>query len=366
MFSKLDKLPDGEASSNSRSFDVATHDKISSASISSLSVTGGNSISLKSGTTSSAKAKQSPHQRNESSGKRSESMSSLDDSIPSGVVSNSASSQKKRSRNDLSSLFDSLSQFFSTTAERRRRTPFVSSYASDISTAVWLSKKQSSASSAKQESSKHCSLQNKIDNEPAEKPFKAAVNLPAKQEAHDDSHSSGDKTSKQKYPTYVGSNSKTKNTSQKQKIPKLRSPDNERQEFEAKKAKRVLEADSGKAIMESPKGLVVPDTKLAQSLSDVGISPVIKRRSSVKSDNNVQSDAATDPTDSRRVTRRTWLQPNEDSQVDMKQLTYDTPRNTAALSETLKLFARRSKSCIFCHLRKYCLLLCYVVLCDFS
>jgi hypothetical protein len=64
------------------------------------------------------------------------------------VNGSGSSALRKRSRNvQLSSLFDSLTQFFSTTNERRRRTPFVSSFASDVSaTAWWNSSRKATAS----------------------------------------------------------------------------------------------------------------------------------------------------------------------------------------------------------------------------
>jgi len=60
-------------------------------------------------------------------------------------VDTSSSTQRKRSKNvQLSSLFDSLTQFFSTTSARRRRTPFVSSFVSDISATAWWKNSQKS------------------------------------------------------------------------------------------------------------------------------------------------------------------------------------------------------------------------------
>jgi hypothetical protein len=77
--------------------------------------------------------------------------SPMQDSKADDVVTSASSSnaQRKRSRNvQLSSLFDSLTQFFSTTNERRRRTPFVSSFASDVGVNAWWNSRKTASRSA--------------------------------------------------------------------------------------------------------------------------------------------------------------------------------------------------------------------------
>jgi hypothetical protein len=72
--------------------------------------------------------------------------SKADDVLASASGSNA---QRKRSRNvQLSSLFDSLTQFFSTTSERRRRTPFVSSFASDVGVNAWWNSRKAASRGA--------------------------------------------------------------------------------------------------------------------------------------------------------------------------------------------------------------------------